>query len=247
MSSTTWTTREVASNAAAAAPRVVARGRGAARGVDDGARRFDRGAACAGAPAGGREAAGSGGRGASALAAVHAVPVSAAARRLALSRPERSGRLLRRRRDTNRLRGTRLLALASSARFAGADGDAHQAANGVSGAASRPTRSTCARSRSCGIGGIGPTRDDYSRCQRFGRTARAAGVGAIRYESVRDPQHAACCAVLSPAAFVPSGPARAADVDAVGRARSGDLAANARARRPKSYEFAAAQWSPSAH
>ena len=44
VSSTTWTTREAASNAAPLAPRVVARGRGAARGVDDGARRFARGA-----------------------------------------------------------------------------------------------------------------------------------------------------------------------------------------------------------
>lgn len=42
---------------------------------------------------------------------------------------------------------------------------------------------------------------DYSACQHFARTARDAGVGAIRYESVRDPQHAACGAVLSPAAF----------------------------------------------
>ena len=42
---------------------------------------------------------------------------------------------------------------------------------------------------------------DYSACQRFARTAREAGVGAIRYESVRDPEHGADCAVLSPAAF----------------------------------------------
>mgnify|MGYP003694379259 CR=1 FL=1 len=47
---------------------------------------------------------------------------------------------------------------------------------------------------------------DYSRCQDFGRTARAAGVGAIRYESVRDPKHDACCAVLSPAAFASANP-----------------------------------------
>ncbi len=42
---------------------------------------------------------------------------------------------------------------------------------------------------------------DYSRCQDFARTARAAAVGAIRYESVRDSLGAGCCAVLDPAAF----------------------------------------------
>jgi hypothetical protein len=47
---------------------------------------------------------------------------------------------------------------------------------------------------------------DYAPCQRFGRTARDAGIGAIRYESVRDPEHAACCAVLTPAAFAPPVP-----------------------------------------
>ena len=47
---------------------------------------------------------------------------------------------------------------------------------------------------------------DYAKCQRFAETARDAGVGAIRYESVRDPKHGAGCAVLSPEAFVPSVP-----------------------------------------
>ena len=47
---------------------------------------------------------------------------------------------------------------------------------------------------------------DYSHCQRFGRVARDAGIGAIRYESVRDPKHAGCCAALSPDAFVPPVP-----------------------------------------
>jgi len=44
-------------------------------------------------------------------------------------------------------------------------------------------------------------RDDYSGTQRFGVVAREARIGAIRYESVRDPQHGGCCAVLDPAAF----------------------------------------------
>jgi hypothetical protein len=47
---------------------------------------------------------------------------------------------------------------------------------------------------------------DYSACQRFARTARDAGVGAIRYESVRDPKHGADCAVLTPAAFAAPAP-----------------------------------------
>ncbi len=48
--------------------------------------------------------------------------------------------------------------------------------------------------------------NDYSTCQQLARTARAAGVGVIRYESVRDPGHAGCGAVLSPAAFAPPVP-----------------------------------------
>ncbi len=48
--------------------------------------------------------------------------------------------------------------------------------------------------------------DDYSGCQRFGKTARDAGVGAIRYESVRDPQHGGCCAVVDPHAFARPSP-----------------------------------------
>ena len=43
--------------------------------------------------------------------------------------------------------------------------------------------------------------DDYTGCQALARAAREAGVVIIRYESVRDPQHAGCGAVLSVAAF----------------------------------------------
>jgi hypothetical protein len=46
---------------------------------------------------------------------------------------------------------------------------------------------------------------DYSACQRFARLAREAGVDAIRYESVRDPEHAAAVAVLNPC-FKPKKP-----------------------------------------
>ena len=40
--------------------------------------------------------------------------------------------------------------------------------------------------------------DDYSAAQAFASVARAANVDAIRYESVRDPQHGAAVAVLRP-------------------------------------------------
>jgi hypothetical protein len=41
----------------------------------------------------------------------------------------------------------------------------------------------------------------YSATQALAVTAREAGVAVIRYESVRDSEHAACAAVLDPAAF----------------------------------------------
>lgn len=43
---------------------------------------------------------------------------------------------------------------------------------------------------------------DYAACQAFARVAREAGLGLIRYRSVRDPEHARCTAVLVPGAFV---------------------------------------------
>lgn len=43
--------------------------------------------------------------------------------------------------------------------------------------------------------------DDYTATQAFARDAREAGIGAIMYESVRDPARGACVAVLSPDAF----------------------------------------------
>ncbi len=39
---------------------------------------------------------------------------------------------------------------------------------------------------------------DYSATQAFARVAREANVDAIRYESVRDPEHGAAVAVLRP-------------------------------------------------
>ncbi|SOZ15989.1 conserved hypothetical protein [Cupriavidus taiwanensis] len=43
--------------------------------------------------------------------------------------------------------------------------------------------------------------DNHEPCQAFGRIAREAGLGMIRYTSVRDPQHGPCGAVLTPRAF----------------------------------------------
>ena len=47
---------------------------------------------------------------------------------------------------------------------------------------------------------------DYAPSQRFARLAREARIDAIRYESVRDPQHAAAVAVLRPSCFKPRRP-----------------------------------------
>ncbi|AJG18913.1 hypothetical protein RR42_m1515 [Cupriavidus basilensis] len=43
--------------------------------------------------------------------------------------------------------------------------------------------------------------DHYDACQALARTAREAGLGMIRYTSVRDPEHGACAALLTPRAF----------------------------------------------
>ena len=42
---------------------------------------------------------------------------------------------------------------------------------------------------------------DYAATQAFARTAREAGIGAIVYQSVRDPEAGWCAAILTPAAF----------------------------------------------
>ena len=43
--------------------------------------------------------------------------------------------------------------------------------------------------------------DNYGATQQLGRAARDAGVGMIRYQSVRDPQKGGCAALLTPAGF----------------------------------------------
>jgi hypothetical protein len=49
-------------------------------------------------------------------------------------------------------------------------------------------------------------RSSYAATQALAGAAREAQLAVIRYESVRDPQHAACAAVLDPAAFGRSQP-----------------------------------------
>jgi hypothetical protein len=48
---------------------------------------------------------------------------------------------------------------------------------------------------------------DYSKTQAFAQKARNAAAGAIVYESVRDPEHGGCIAVLTPSALVNAVPA----------------------------------------
>ena len=47
---------------------------------------------------------------------------------------------------------------------------------------------------------------DYTATQSFARIAREAGIGAIVYQSVRDPQSSWCAAVLTPMAFASKKP-----------------------------------------
>jgi hypothetical protein len=47
---------------------------------------------------------------------------------------------------------------------------------------------------------------DYARTQAIAAVARDAGAEVIRYESVRDPEHAACVALLRPTAFTRPSP-----------------------------------------
>ncbi len=47
---------------------------------------------------------------------------------------------------------------------------------------------------------------DYAGCQAFAEAARAAGVEAIQYESVRDPQKGQCIALLTPRGLIEGRP-----------------------------------------
>ncbi len=46
----------------------------------------------------------------------------------------------------------------------------------------------------------------YGACQALAKSAREAGVGIVRYQSVRDPGHGGCGALLTPAAFARPSP-----------------------------------------
>jgi hypothetical protein len=78
---------------------------------------------------------------------------------------------------------------------------------------------------------------DYGATQRFAGLARQANIDAIRYESVRDPEHAAAVAVLEPSCFKPRQPLEqrlwflTVRPDAAIWQRDGET-----------YEFAASEW-----
>jgi hypothetical protein len=78
---------------------------------------------------------------------------------------------------------------------------------------------------------------DYRATQEFARVAREAGVDAIRYESVRDPNHGGAVAVLTPACFKPHKPLEQ---------HTWFLSVRREAaiwqREGESFEFAAAAW-----
>jgi RES domain len=79
----------------------------------------------------------------------------------------------------------------------------------------------------------------YTTSQHFAEIARQADVDAIRYESVRDPQHAAAVAVLRPSCFKPRKPLEQ---------RMWLLTVSREAavwqREAQSYEFLALNWDP---
>ncbi len=81
-------------------------------------------------------------------------------------------------------------------------------------------------------------RSDYAGTQAFARIARHAGVGAIVYQSVRDPAPAWCVAVLDPAGFAQPTPRAGM--------QTWYLAVSRRAvtwrREAESMTFSAAEW-----
>ena len=83
--------------------------------------------------------------------------------------------------------------------------------------------------------------DDYAACQQLGRVAREAGVGVIRYESVRDPRHAGCGAVLSPAAFAKAAPV-AQQTWLLSVTRERVVWQRTQVLTPEAHEFVASGW-----
>ncbi|MCC7041843.1 MAG: RES family NAD+ phosphorylase [Burkholderiales bacterium] len=79
---------------------------------------------------------------------------------------------------------------------------------------------------------------DYGPCQRFAAAARAAAVGVIRYESVRDPEHGGCAAVLDWRALSRSAPT-GAQTWLLSVTRERVVWQRADARRHEAFEFSA--------
>jgi RES domain len=96
------------------------------------------------------------------------------------------------------------------------------------------TRAPFARERAAWTG-----RSDYRGTQALAAAARAAGIELIRYESVRDPEHAACVAVLAPGAFGRGKP-HALETWFIAAARRGVRCAVQGSDVPQ-FEFSAAQ------
>jgi hypothetical protein len=82
--------------------------------------------------------------------------------------------------------------------------------------------------------------EDYAASQAFARVAREADVDAIRYESVRDPQHGAAVAVLRPC-FKPRKPLEQHTWFLT--VRRGAVIWQ---RESETFEFAADEWRPQA-
>ena len=82
-------------------------------------------------------------------------------------------------------------------------------------------------------------RSDYQSTQALAATAREAHIELIRYESVRDPEHAACVAVLNPVAFG-RGPPHGLETWFIAAARSRVRCALQGSDVPQ-FEFTAAQ------
>jgi len=85
--------------------------------------------------------------------------------------------------------------------------------------------------------------DDYSSCQALARTAREARIDVVCYESVRDPAHGGCGAVLDARAFAGVAPRQrqswflSVDRRRASWVRSSSAPSRAGARRTEAYEF----------
>lgn len=82
---------------------------------------------------------------------------------------------------------------------------------------------------------------DYGPCQRFAAVAREAAVGAIRYESVRDPGHGGCAAILDWRAFATPEPTDA-QTWTLSVSRERVVWQRADALRREAHEFTAADY-----